>query len=191
MVNTTLVVIDGTVLTLIFSAFVVGTILWKPRIWMHDFPADIQALMPPKTADEKRLTTVLGIPFLVIIAGGLGLTAVRYGAQNGLLWMALHVYLVWQIVNVVDLLVIDWGGMFLIDPQHPPFPGTEGARGYRDFTFHLVGFLKGSAMGLVMAAAISGVVWPLLRCSTKSTRIATSPAIRSASVTVRGRTTCL
>ena len=162
MIDTSLLFTDGTVLTLIFSAIVVGSILWKPRIWLHDFPADIQAMLPPKTDAEKRLTRLIAVPFFVILFGGLGLTAARYGTANGFAAMMLHVYLVWQIVNLIDLVVIDWGGMMLVDPQHPPFPGTEGAKGYRDFGFHLLGFVKGSVMGLVMAPVTAGVVWLLL-----------------------------
>ena len=39
----------------------------------------------------------------------------------------------------------------LIDPQNPPFPGTENAPGYRNYRFHFVAVLKGSVIGLPMA----------------------------------------
>jgi hypothetical protein len=161
-IDPSLLLIDGTLLTLVFSAVVVGSILWRPRLWLQDFPADLQALMPPKTDEEKRLTILIAVPFFAILFGGLGLTAARYGTANGFLPMLLHVYLAWQIVNTFDLLVIDWGGMLLIDPQRPPFPGTEGAKGYRDFGFHLRGWVKGSLMGVVLAAVTAGVVWLLI-----------------------------
>lgn len=38
----------------------------SPPIWLHDFPADLQAFPPPKTDQEKRQTTLLGIPFFII-----------------------------------------------------------------------------------------------------------------------------
>ncbi len=50
-------------------------------------------------------------------------------------------------MNVFDLAVIDWCGTLLIDPMNPPLAGTEGAKGYRDFMFHFIGFLKGSCEG--------------------------------------------
>jgi hypothetical protein len=159
MLNLQLLVTDGILLTIIFSVFVVCTLIWKPRLWMHDFPADIQALMPPKTDREKRQTTLMAIPFFVLLFGGLGLTAARYGTAYGFLAMALHVYLVWQVVNIVDLVILDWGGMMLIDPMHPPIAGTEGAKGYRDFRFHFIGFIKGSVMGIVFALIVAGVVY--------------------------------
>lgn len=162
MLNLQLLFTDGILLTIIFSVFVVGTLFWKPRMWLHDFPADIQALIPPKTDHEKRLTIYMAIPFFIILFAGLALTAYRYGSANGFLAMAVHVYLVWQIVNLIDLLIIDWCGMMLIDPTNPPFPGTEGAKGYRDFRFHFIGFIKGSVMGIVLALMITGVVFTLM-----------------------------
>lgn len=162
MINLQLLLIHGVILSVVFSVFVVGTLLWKPRLWLQDFPSDLQAKIPPKTDAEKRLTRWLGVVFLVILFGGLGLAAAAYGTTNGFLGLFVHVYLVWQFINLVDLLVIDLGGMHLVDPQNPPFPGTEGAKGYRDYRFHFVGFLKGSIMGLVLALIISGVVWLLL-----------------------------
>lgn len=159
MLNSQLLLTDGIILTIIFSVFVIGSLLWKPRLWMHDFPADIQAMMPPKTDSEKHQTILLAIPFFILLFGGLGFTAIRYGTGNGLLAMALHIYLVWELVNLFDLVVLDWGGMMLIDPQNPPLAGTAGAKGYRDFTFHLIGFIKGSVMGIVFALIIAGAIF--------------------------------
>lgn len=162
MINYKLLLTDGTLLTLIFTVFVVGTLRWKPRLWLQDFPADIQAMIPPKTQHEKRQTVMLAIPFFVILFGGLGWTAVRYGTEYGPLWTMIHIYLIWQIINLFDLIVIDWFGMLLINPQNPPLPNTAGAKGYRDFTFHFVGYIKGSIMGLAIAPIIATVVWSVI-----------------------------
>ncbi len=159
MINPALILTDGMILTVVFTILVIGTILWRPRMWMHDFPQDIQDLMPPKTDAEKRLTRLFAVPFFTIMFGGLGSTALRFGFESGFLWTTLHVYLVWQTVSLFDLLVIDWLGMHVVNPQNPPFPGTEGAKGYRDYMFHFKGFLKGSVMGLVLAPAIASLAF--------------------------------
>jgi hypothetical protein len=159
MIDASQILIDGTLLTVVFSVFVIGSMLWNPRLWLQDFPADLQALMPPKTETEKRQTMLMAAPFFIILFGGLALTGARYGTEHGFGWLAVHIYLAWQVVNVFDLIVIDWGGMHLVDPQHPPFPGTEGAAGYRDYRFHFVGFIKGSVMGIVIAAVTAGALW--------------------------------
>ena len=162
MINLSLILLDATILTVVFTTFVLGSLLWKPRLWMHDFPPDIQVLMPPKTHSEKRQTLLIALPFFVMVFGGLGLTAARYGSSNGFFWMALHTYFVWQVVNIFDLLIIDFCGMQAVDPSNPPFPGTENAKGYRDYRFHFIGFLKGSVMGVGLAALIAGVTWTIL-----------------------------
>ena len=163
MVNTSLLLTDGAILSVLFGVYVGGTLFCKPRIWLHDFPPDIQALTPSKTDQEKRLTALLTIPFFILLFGGLGLTAARYGTAHGFLGMLLHTYLVYLIVNLFDLVVLDWGmSMHLVDPQNPPFPGTEGAKGYRDYRFYFVGFLKGCVIGMVFVLIVSGIVWLLI-----------------------------
>jgi hypothetical protein len=151
---------DGLVLSLAFTALVVGSLKLNYRLWIQDFPPDIRAMVPPKTGAEKRQTVLVAVPlFAIILTGPLVsvlLTEAAHG-QLGFLRAWLHAYLVWQVVNVWDLLVLDWIGFLFVDPANPPIPGTAGAKGYRDYLFHFVGFLKGSAMGVVIAAVPAGL----------------------------------
>lgn len=154
--------IDLTIMIVLFTAFVLGTLLWKPRIWLHDFPADIQALAPPKTAEEKRWTALLGTVFVALFFGlplllAWDLKSVL-GDNFSFLTAWLYGYAIFLGVNVWDLIVLDWVGFSLVDPQNPPIPGTAGAKGYRDYAFHFYAFLKGSAMGLVFAAFFAAVI---------------------------------
>lgn len=154
--------IDLAILIAVFTVFVVGTVLWKPRIWLHDFPADIQAMAPPKTAEEKRLTKLVAVPFIIIFLGlpivlALDLKTVL-GANFSFLTAWLYGYVLYFGVNLWDLVALDWPGFALIDPQNPPIPGTAGAAGYRDYAFHFYGFLKGSVMSVVFAAFFAGMI---------------------------------
>lgn len=38
-------------MSVMMLAFVLGTLLWRPRIWLHDFPEDVQARALPKTPE--------------------------------------------------------------------------------------------------------------------------------------------
>ena len=159
------VLIDGFILSVIFTAYVFGTLKWNYRLWIQDFPADIRAMVPPKSDREKRMTVYMAIPlFLIILAGplvSLLLVKSASGADLTFLRAWLHAYLVWEFVNLWDWLIIDWGYLLFVNPAKPPIPGTEGARGYRDYAFHFYGFLKGSVGGIVLAlppAAISMLV---------------------------------
>lgn len=145
---------DGLLTCVPFSIVVLASFLLKPRLWLHSLPADIQALAPPKTRAERRLTgwmgslvliCFFGLPMLFTwqrhrqVAGGFSTTeAVAY------------FYGVWMIVNVWDLLVIDWPYAYWVNPDRPPIPGTEGAAGYKDYGFHAKAFLKASVFSLAI-----------------------------------------
>jgi hypothetical protein len=153
---------DALILIAFATVFIVVTIKWKPRMWLHDFPADIQALAAPKTPEEKRFTTLVGMPFvLVFFALNVALTwdiKAAMGAEFtfGAAW--LYAYALFMGFNLWDWLVLDWIGLSLVDPQHPPFPGTEGAAGWRDYRFHFYGFLKGCVIGLIFAVVVAALV---------------------------------
>lgn len=153
---------DLAITTAVFTVFVVGTILWKPRIWLHDFPADIQAMVPPKTAQEQRLTNLLGVPFFLLFFGLPLLLMLdlptTLGADFSFFTAWLYVFGLFFGVNLWDLLALDWLGFSLVDPQNPPLKGSEGAAGWRDYMFHFVGFLKGCVISAVGALLVSGLV---------------------------------
>jgi hypothetical protein len=153
---------DLLIIIIFATVFIVVTIRWRPRMWLHDMPPDIQAMVPPKTEAEQRLTTLLGVPFILTFFGLLVLMTWRLKATLGsdftLLHGWLYAYKLFFGFNLWDLVVIDWIGTSLIDPQHPSIPGTEGAAGYRDYAFHFYGFLKGCVMGAVAAALIAAIV---------------------------------
>jgi len=154
--------VDMAVFTTFFSLFVLGTLRWKPRLWLQDFPADIQALAGPKTPAEKRLTQMIGIPFILLFFGlplllSWDLKAV-WGAGFSFVDAWLYGYALFFGVNLWDLVVIDWLGSLLIDPNNPPIAGTAGAKGYRDYAFHFYAFLKGCVLGIVFAAFFAVVI---------------------------------
>ena len=154
--------LDLLILIVVFTAFVVGTLVWKPRIWLHDFPSDIQALAEPKSPAEKRLTAWIGAPFMLVFFG-LPLLLMwdlkaTLGADYSFFGAWLYAYALFFGVNLWDLVALDWIGLSFVDPQHPPFPGTEGAAGWRDYAFHFYGFLKGSVIGLAFAVFVAGVI---------------------------------
>ena len=155
-------VTDLAIVIAFFTVYVLITIRWKPRIWLHDFPADIQALASPKTDEEKRLSTMVGGPLVVLFFGLPILLLWDLKANLGAdfsFWVAwLYAYALFIGFNLWDLVVLDWGGISLIDPQNPPIPGTEGAAGWRNYAFHFHGFLKGCVIGLVFATFVAGII---------------------------------
>ena len=151
---------DALITSVVFTLSI-GAILWyNPRLMLHDFPKDIQALVPPKTATEKRLSQILFVPVMVLFIGLPLYQVLALKASSGgvlPLWTAfVYAYGIFFLVNLWDLVVMDWIGMRLfVNPQKPPFPGSEGAAGWRDDAFHFRGFLKGCVIGLVMMLPVA------------------------------------
>lgn len=151
---------DGLIACVPFSIVVWASFLTMPRLWLHSMPPDIQAMAPPKTQTERRLTGVMGVIVLLSFFGAPIALTWRLHAETpgGLSTSAAftHLYGAWMVVNIGDLLLIDWPYAYFVNPHRPPIPGTAGAAGYKDYAFHLRGFLKASvfSLAIILPAAL-------------------------------------
>lgn len=159
--NWSAVLVDGLLLSAAASAIIFASLSTNPRIWLNDFPADIRRAIPPKTEAEKRLSLMWGVPLMVILLGGPGLSTWRYAqAQPDATFAqhALHAAAVAFVFNVVDLLVIDWLVLCTWTPRRLVIPGTEGMAGYTDYGHHFRGFIAGTIFSVVLGAIVAVVV---------------------------------
>jgi hypothetical protein len=144
-----------------FTIFVVVSFWDWPRLWLHSLPEDIANLAGPKTPAEERATTFLLLPYLIILPG-LSIVSTIYAAQSAnvelsFLGALVHLYLVMIVVHTYDFAVIDFIHTLIINPNHPPIKGTEGAHGWKDMNFHFRSLLKAipnSAVFVVPAALL-------------------------------------
>ncbi len=155
-------ILDGLILSVLASIFIVVTMRFKPRIWLQDYPDDIQALVPPKTEEEKRLSLVLGIPFLILLfavpfISTLALKS-RHQGDVSFFLLAANAFGVAFVFNVIDWLVLDWLMFCTITPSFVVIPGTEGAAWYKDYWFHFRGFLIGTVFSAVVGLVIGAIV---------------------------------
>lgn len=134
--------------------------LRNPRLMLQDYPADVRAAVPAKTAAERRETVWWSLPFLALLFGLPLVAAVAARLQQpdlsfgGAFLNALAVLLVF---NLVDLLLLDWLVFCTLTPRFVVLAGTEGMAGYRDYGLHLRGFLIGMAMSLVASVLIGAL----------------------------------
>lgn len=161
------ILIDGLILSGIAFLIMLASMAVNPRIWLQDYPKPIQALVPPKTAQEKRLSQAFGIPFMLVLIGGpFVLTALLAARSEGALsFGALFLYafgLVF-VFNLFDWLVIDWLVFCTITPKMIVIPGTEGHPAYKDTAFHLRGFLIGTVFSALVGLVVAGLVWLIFR----------------------------
>lgn len=163
MLNVRDVLIDGAILSLLASLYLMVLLFLNPRLFLQDYPAPIQAAVPSKTEREKRLSLILGLPFLLLllIAPLLSTLAFVRGSEGGVphLTAFLHAFGVVFSFNVVDWLLLDWVVFCTLTPQFLVIPGSEGMVAYKDYFYHFRAFLVGTVLslgeGLVVAAVVS------------------------------------
>lgn len=143
------------------SVLIVVGLLHNPRIALHSFPDVIQDAVPPKTVGEKWLTAIYGIGTILALLVVPTAYATIYGAESyATIWV--HVFAIAMIFNVVDLVLIDWLLICLLTPKWTIVPGTENPpayNGYKDYGFHLVGFLKGVIFCVVLPTVVTCIAF--------------------------------
>ena len=158
------ILLYGLVFSLGFAFLVIGGLYLNPRLMLASYPAEVQAQQSPLTPAEKRQQIVFGILVWGYALGGLlyfntELTA-RIG-QAAFLPLFLGTYLVFEIVNLFDLLIIDYWLLLVLKPKRLFIPGALALVQEQGFGFHFKGFLKGSVLGIVISAAIALIWLPL------------------------------
>ena len=156
------IMIDGGILSLLASLYIGITMHLNPRVWLGDYPKEIQDKVPPKTQEEKKLSWVLGVPFLVLLiavpfVSSLALKHESRGSVS-LLMLFLNAFGVASVFNLVDWLFLDWVVFCTITPKFLVIPGTEGMAGYKNYLYHFRGFLIGTVTSAVAGLIIAGLV---------------------------------
>jgi hypothetical protein len=132
----------------------------NPRIMLQDYPRDVQAAVPPKTAQERRQTVYWAIPlFLLFLGFPLAAALTAQAAGGDVLTSALCAFGVGVVINVFDLLILDWLMFCTWTPSFVVLPGTEGLAGYKDYGLHFRGFLTGIVISAALSAIIAGAVY--------------------------------
>ena len=140
------VLIDGTILNILLSIIVYGSIYANPMIWVGDYPPDIQAAVGETVDLPLAQTTIFAVLCFGVVIGVVLYSNARLRQQNGgqLSFLAAFVNsaLIFFYFAVWDLLILDWLIFVTIQPSFIVIPGTEGLAGYKDYWFHFkVSFL--------------------------------------------------
>ena len=163
MLDTTKILIDGSLIALAFIALLLASGLCNPRLFLNkgDLPEDILAAVPPKTARERRQSIWLGIPLIVVMVALPFYSTYSFALQNpgvGYWLVFAHFFLVVLIPNLVDLFLIDWLILCTITPSFFVYAGTEGFAGYKDYGFHLRQHAKALPVLTLFIAALAWLV---------------------------------
>ena len=154
---------DGVVLSLFASGLIFLSVKVNPRMWLQDFPKEIQSKVPPKTAEEKRQSLLFGIPFLLVLVSIPLLSCIlmkhRSSTPVSFLSLFFNAFGVGFFFNLIDLVVIDWLIFCFVTPKFMVIPGTEGMPEYKDYAFHFQAFLTGTILSVVMGGIISVIIY--------------------------------
>ena len=139
MVDVSLTLLHGLLICIPFTIFVFITFSKWPRLWLHSLPPDIVQLAPPKTPREKAITKYVLLPIYLFILPGLSVASTVLVSANldkklSFIGILIHLYGIWIIVHLWDLVVIDGVAMVLINKDSPPIAGAEGAAGWKNYS---------------------------------------------------------
>lgn len=96
---------------------------------------------------------LFGCVFFVIV-----LAAVAYfSGCRDFVSAFIHVFVLFLTVNLYDMVVLDWG--VFCHSKKLRIPGTEDMEAdYKDYFFHAKGAIKGTVLGVIVAALSGGLV---------------------------------
>ena len=162
MINISKILLDGALLSILASLSIFSILRFNPRLFLQDYPDEIQAMVPPKTDLEKRQSLISGIPFLLILLAVPFFSTLVLKRQSGemisFFSLFFNAFGVAFLFNLVDLLVLDWLMFCFITPSFLVIPGTEGMQEYKDYGYHFRAFLIGTVLSIAAGLVIAGVV---------------------------------
>ena len=150
---------DGSLMNGALTAVIFGSLYLNPEIWVHDAPPDIREKFGPKSEKAKRQTTLIAIPFFLILFGGVIRSNILLKRQNGgrlpFKTAFLNAYGLFLYFWLFDLVILDWLIFVTLKPSFLIFPGTEGMAGYDDYGFHLKTALPALPMAILPSLLIA------------------------------------
>ncbi|MGH0597530.1 nitroreductase [Bacillus mycoides] len=152
-------VIVGISMSFILSIMILGSTYYNPRLWLNDYPKDIQKVVLPKSINEKKQTFYFEIIYNIILFGTPLVSTYILHHHGKLLYIEayLHTFGIVMIFNLVDLLIIDWLIFCWITPRFVVIPSTEGMKGYKDYKFHLRGAIAGTPFLAIVSLFLAGI----------------------------------
>lgn len=161
-------VLFGLGLSVVLGILVLGSLRLDPTMWVHSYPPDIREKFGPTPRRARGRIVIVGLVVYASVAVAIWLALRQVpmlpGGELAAGWVFVTVWLVFNVFNLVDWLVIDWFFLVTLKPQWALLPGTDPSlAGYHDYGYHFCGFLKGLVITTVASTVITGAVVLLLQ----------------------------
>ena len=134
----------------------------SPRIWGYsDFPEVVRAKVPPQTKREKLVAATLGVPWALFILGFPVFSTFAMksslGGEIPFLYAFLNPLVLLQLLNLGDLVILDWLIISKITPGFVIIPGSTAAD-YKDMSHHFKGHVWATVAMALLSLVIGAVV---------------------------------
>lgn len=154
--------IHGAILCAWMTFVILASLRHDPRMWMDDLPKSMKAELGSSPPDSRRRRAWWGLASFVGLAGIAASLMIGLPHTAGLAERLLAAYVMFELFNLYDALVIDIGIILLWAPDWAFPPGVKGHPALRDWKFHVRAFLIGVFAGVPFAALVVGV-WAMFR----------------------------
>lgn len=151
----------GTVFGVVFSVamLIIGRV--NAEMILNDYPPDIRAKYGPMSEKTRKQANLASLPLLaslgLIVALGLGQLRNITGELTFLNTFIVTT-MIFQVWNLIDLVLLDWFLLMTLKPRFMILPGTEGMAGYNDYGFHFRKFLNGIVFTLILSGTVTAIV---------------------------------
>lgn len=156
-----ILVIECVILCIVFTLIILPVQYKDPMVMIMSYPPNVIKRVEQlpqyagciKEREKKHIAKkIFGLFFFSII---LAIIAYVSGCRE-FVDTFIHVFMLFFVVNIYDMLVLDWG--IFCHSKKLRIPGTEDMdEDYKDYLFHARGAIKGTVMGMIVAI-LSGVI---------------------------------
>jgi len=153
--------IECVALCIVFTLIILPAQYKDPMVMIMSYPPNVIKRVEQlpqyagciKEREKKHISKkIFGLFFFAII---LAIVAYFSGCRE-FVDTFFHVFMLFFVVNIYDMLVLDWG--IFCHSKKLRIPGTEDMdKDYTDYLFHVKGAMKGTVLG-IMVAILSGVI---------------------------------
>ncbi|HET9915046.1 MAG TPA: hypothetical protein VFQ13_24360 [Anaerolineales bacterium] len=151
-------VVWGTVFGLVFSIAILIMGRVNAEMIINDYPPDVRAKFGAMSERTRKQANLATLPLLatlgLVVALGLGQLRSKVGELTFVNTFIVTT-MIFQIWNLLDLVLLDWFLLMTLKPRFMILPGTEGMAGYSDYMFHFHKFLNGIVFTLILSLIVT------------------------------------
>jgi len=150
----------GTVFGVVFSIamLIIGRV--NAGMILNDYPPDIRAKVGPMSEKTRKQANLASLPLLatlgLVVVLGLGQLRNLIGELTFVNTFIVTTT-IFQVWNLIDLVLLDWFLLMTLKPRFMILPGTEGMAGYKDYGFHFRKFLNGIVFTLILSVIVTAI----------------------------------